>query len=280
MKRKVLRADAAGFCEGVARAVNEVRRRAGQGERLATLGPLVHNPIVVAELEALGVRVISDASDYRPGETVVIRTHGVAPAVKQELETVGANILDLTCTRVARVQKLIARAASEGRPVVIAGDPDHAEAVGLKGFSGNLGVVVPGPDYKFKLPDGGPVLVVSQTTQNPESFRKVAETVQKKAKEAEIINTICAFTVRRQEGVRALLGKVGAAVVVGGRMSANTQRLVEVFEKANVPVQHVETEADIDFAAFGNAAVIGVAAGASTPPDVVDRVVKAIEEAS
>lgn len=280
MRRKVLRADAAGFCEGVARAVNEVRRRALAGERLATLGPLVHNPIVVAELEALGVRVISAPSDYQAGETVVIRTHGVAPSVKLEFEKAGAKILDLTCTRVARVQKLVARAASEGRPVVIAGDPNHAEAVGLKGFSGNLGVVVPGPDYEFQLPLGASVLVVSQTTQNPDSFQKVAQTVQQKAEEVEIINTICAFTVKRQEGVRALLGKVGAAIVVGGRMSANTQRLVEVFEKANVPVQHVETEADIDFDAFGGAAVIGVAAGASTPPEVVDRIIEAIEEAS
>ncbi len=280
MKRKVLKADAAGFCEGVARAVNEVVCRAQEGERLTILGPLVHNPTVVAELEALGVRVISAPEECRPGEIVVIRTHGVTPAVKESLEALGASILDLTCPRVARVQKLIAKAASEGRPVVIAGDPDHAEAIGLKGHSENRGVVVPRPDYEFTLPKGGPVLVVSQTTQNPDSFRKVADVVRQKAPEVEVIDTICGFTVRRQEGVRELLDKVGAAVVVGGRMSANTRRLVEVFEKADVPVQLVETETELDFTPIESVKVIGVAAGASTPPEVVERVIRVIEGAA
>jgi len=277
MKRKVIRADAAGFCEGVARAVEEVRKRAEAGERLATLGPLVHNPTVVSQMEALGVRVISDTGECRAGETVVIRTHGVSPAVKERIESSGARALDLTCPRVGRVQKLVQRAAREGRPVIIVGDPGHAEAVGLKGFSGDLGIVVPSPGYEFDLPEGKPVLVVSQTTQNPDSFKKVADEVRRKCADAEVVNTICGFTLRRQQGVRALLDKVDAAVVVGGKMSANTRRLVEVFREAGIPVQHVETEEDIDFSALEGARTVGVAAGASTPPEVVDRVADAIE---
>lgn len=280
MKKKVIRADAAGFCEGVARAVEEVRKRAERGEQLATLGPLVHNPTVVSRMEALGVRVISDTTECRPGETVVIRTHGVSPAEKEKIEACGARVLDMTCPRVGRVQKLVQRAASKGRPVVIVGDPGHAEAVGLKGFSGDLGVVIPEPGGELDLPDGKRVLVVSQTTQNPESFRKVADEVRSGCPDAEVVNTICGFTLRRQQGVRALLGKVDAAVVVGGRMSANTRRLVEVFREAGIPVQHVETEEDVDFQALEGAETVGVAAGASTPPEVVDRVVEAIEQSS
>ncbi len=280
MKKKVIRADAAGFCEGVARAVEEVKKRAEGGEKLATLGPLVHNPTVVSQMEALGIKVISDTSECRPGETVVIRTHGVSPAEKEKIESSGAWVLDLTCPRVGRVQKLVERAASEGRHVVIVGDPGHAEAVGLKGFSGNLGVLVPEPGCKLDLPKGKPVLVVSQTTQNPESFRRVADEVQCRCPDAEVVNTICGFTLRRQQGVRDLLEVVDAAVVVGGKMSANTRRLVEVFQKAGIPVQHVETETDINFPALQNAETVGVAAGASTPPEVVDRVVEAIENSS
>jgi len=278
LKKTVLKADAAGFCEGVARAVNAVRKRAAQGQRLATLGPIVHNPHVVKELEDLGVRVLENPKEYMPGETVVIRTHGVAPSVKLELEKLGADILDLTCPRVARVQKLVARAAGEGRPVVIAGDPGHAEAIGLKGFSGNLGTIVPGPVDDIELPAGKKVLVVSQTTQNPDSFRRVAEMIKSKTDRVEIIDTICPFTVRRQEGVRSLLDKIDAAVVVGGKMSANTTRLVEVFEKAGMDVQHVENEEQLDREALGDARVVGVAAGASTPPETVEIVIKAIEK--
>lgn len=278
MKRKVLKADAAGFCEGVARAVDAVRKRARDGEKLATLGPLVHNPSVVRELEELGVRSISAPEDYCKGETIVIRTHGVGPAVKNTLDSLGAKTLDLTCHRVARVQKLIAEAASQGRPVVIAGDPNHAESIGLKGFSGDRGVIIADPDSDFEMPSGAMTLVVSQTTQSPESFRRIADVVRRKASGVEVIDTICPFTVRRQDGIKSLIGKVDAAVVVGGKMSANTRRLVEAFEQSGVPVQHVETESELNFSSLADAEVIGVAAGASTPPEVVERVIHAIEQ--
>ena len=275
MKLRVILADHSGFCEGVARAVGEVRRRASAGEHLATLGPLVHNPQVVQELEQMGVRVLRGPSEWR-GETVVIRTHGVPPSVAAELKKMGAKILDLTCPRVARVQKLVERAATEGRPVVIAGDPGHAESVGLKGFSQGRGVVVPSPD-KLELPPGDHVLVVAQTTQSEESFQAVVEEVRRRAANVEVVQTICPFTVRRREGVKALLGAVDAAVVVGGRMSANTKRLVEIFLSHGIKALLVETESDLAEEMLRGATVVGVAAGASTPPEVVHRVVEAIE---
>lgn len=276
MKLRVILAEQSGFCEGVARALEQVRKRAGAGERLATLGPLVHNPQVVKELEDMGVRVLRDPAEWK-GETVVIRTHGIPPSTKDKLRKMGADILDLTCPRVARVQRLVKRAAKEGRPVVIAGDPGHAESVGLKGFSGDRGVVVPSPD-ELELPPGDRVLVVAQTTQSEESFQAVVEEVRRRAKNIEVVETICPFTVRRREGVKALLGKVDAAVIVGGRMSANTRRLYETFEGHGVRALLVETEADLEPRMLRGARVIGVAAGASTPPEVVRRVVDAIEE--
>lgn len=275
MKLRVILADQSGFCEGVARAVEEVRKRAGSGERLVTLGPLVHNPQVVKELEGLGVRVLREPSEWK-GETVVIRTHGVPPSTREDLRRMGANILDLTCPRVARVQRLVEKAASEGRPVVIAGDPGHAESVGLKGFSGDRGIVVPSPD-ELELPPGDRVLVVAQTTQSEESFQSVVEEVSRRAKNIEVVETICPFTVKRRAGVKALLDKVDAAVIVGGRMSANTRRLYETFVSNGVRALLVETEADLEPDMLREARVVGVAAGASTPPEVVRRVIEAIE---
>lgn len=276
MKPKVILADHSGFCEGVARAVNEVRKRARKGEKLATLGPIVHNPQVVQELEQLGVRVLDKPSQWQ-GECVVIRTHGVPPSVIAELRGMGAAILDLTCPRVARVQKLVEKAGLEGKPVVIAGDPGHAESIGLKGFSRGMGVVVPSPE-KLDKPLGERVLVVAQTTQSEESFHAVVKKAKQLANDVEVVETICPFTLRRREGVKALLDKIDAAVVVGGKMSANTKRLFEAFTRNLIKAVLVETEKDIDPETLKGAKVIGVAAGASTPPEVVKRVVATLKE--
>lgn len=276
MKPTVILADHSGFCEGVARAVNEVRKRARRGEKLATLGPIVHNPQVVQELEGLGVRVLDAPSQWR-GECVVIRTHGVPPSVLDELRGMGADILDLTCPRVARVQKLVEKASLEGKPVVIAGDPGHAESIGLKGFSRGMGIVVPSPEMLDKHL-GEHVLVVAQTTQSEESFHAVVERVKELAGDVEVVETICPFTLRRREGVKALLGKIDSAVVVGGKMSANTKRLFETFTRNGIKAVLVETEKDIEAESLKGARVIGVAAGASTPPEVVERVVAALKK--
>lgn len=276
MKPKVILADHSGFCEGVARAVNEVRKRARKGEKLATLGPIVHNPQVVQELEGMGVRVLEAPSQWQ-GECVVIRTHGVPPSVVEELRSLGADILDLTCPRVARVQKLVERAGQEGKPVVIAGDPGHAESIGLKGFSRGMGVVVPSPEM-LNEPLGEHVLVVAQTTQSEESFHAVVDRVKELASDVEVVETICPFTLRRREGVKALIDKIDIAVVVGGKMSANTKRLFETFTRNGIRAVLVETERDIEPASLKGSKVIGVAAGASTPPEVVERVVATLKE--
>lgn len=271
--------DATGFCMGVQRAVSMTLKAADRGEsKICTYGPLIHNPQVIELLKGKGIEIISDLRELHSG-IVVIRAHGISPQKKKEIEETGAQILDATCPRVKRVQKIIRQYATQGYATLIVGDKEHAEVVGLLGFSQGKGFVVTSEEEVEDLPGLKKVCVVAQTTQNERSFNQVSRRVKERFTESLIFNTICDSTQKRQGKTLELARQVDGMVVVGGKNSGNTLRLVKLSESTGTPTFFIEHEDELDMERLKFLATVGVVGGTSTPLWILERVVKRIEEA-
>ena len=273
---KVILAENAGFCMGVRRAVETTLDMVRSEEKIATFGPLIHNPQVLGLLEERGVDILQDIPDHRDG-TIIIRAHGIPPESKGKLKESGATVHDATCPRVLKVQAIISRHQKEGYATVIIGDKNHAEVDGLLGFTGGAGQVVTTEDEARKIELTPPYIIVSQTTQDDKSFNILSQIILERFPDGKVFNTICDSTHKRQAAVLDLCDKVQAMVVVGGRSSANTRRLGELVEKKGCPVHMVETEEELDPRSFAQYDCVGVTAGASTPSWIINRVIQVLE---
>ena len=274
MKVKV--AKTAGFCMGVKRAMDIVLDAAHsekhKGMTVYTDGPIIHNPQVLDLLKGKGIKTIEEGAKLDKNR-VVIRAHGITPSRKKEIESQGAKISDATCPHVMRVQNIIKRYLAQGYSTVIVGDKGHAEVVGLLGYAGGRGYVVGSMEDVEKLPPMEKVCVVAQTTQDKILFQALTFGLQEKYAECQVFETICGSTHDRQDEVRSLCRSVEAMIVVGGRGSANTNRLVKICESEGVPTFHIETETELDLKKLEAFEVVGVTAGASTPQWLIKRVV-------
>jgi 4-hydroxy-3-methylbut-2-enyl diphosphate reductase len=277
---KIVIAKMSGFCMGVRRAVEMVLdapdRHPGP---ICTYGPLIHNPQVLALLESKDIATIKDIPACGTG-TVLIRAHGVPPETKKRLRAAGYKVIDATCPRVVRVQSIIRKHARKNHAVIILGDRDHPEVVGLLGYAGANGHVVAGVEELDRLPAFENAIIVAQTTQNTELYAAVKDWAARHHPHYKAFETICDSTERRQAEVQRLAESVDAVVVVGGHESGNTQRLFEIARQTGKPAFHVESEADlagIDLSALKAVQTIGITAGASTPNWVIRKVYLTLE---
>jgi (E)-4-hydroxy-3-methyl-but-2-enyl pyrophosphate reductase len=274
---KVKFAKTAGFCMGVRRAMEMVLTEANRGKGpLFTFGPLIHNNQVLDLLASKGVQTVEDLDGLHTGR-IVIRAHGIPPQKRQALRDTGLKIIDATCPKVARVQAIIRYHTKKGYTAVIVGDKDHAEVMGLMGYSKGPVHVIQSPEEVSALPHSKRLIVVAQTTQNEKNYRAVIKVLKERFKNVLVFDTICEATSQRQEEVRALAGQVDALVIVGGYHSGNTQRLAEISRAAGIPTFHVETEKNLDKDKLHEMEVIGVTAGASTPNWMIKNVGKELE---
>ncbi|MDY7030839.1 MAG: 4-hydroxy-3-methylbut-2-enyl diphosphate reductase [Thermodesulfobacteriota bacterium] len=270
-------AKTAGFCMGVRRAMDIVLDKINGKENIYTYGPLVHNPQAIEMLESRGVKVLHELDEEISG-TVIIRAHGVPPQELAMIQGTGLKILDATCPRVMKVQAIIKMQVKEGFNIIIVGDREHPEVVGLLGFCQGRGMVVSSIEDVNHLPEEmKKVSVVAQTTQDTSEFERIAKKIQEKFSEVKIFNTICNSTAKRQNEVLQLTKNVDGIVVIGGRDSGNTQRLVKISESTGTRTFHVETEEDLDLKKLAGLSSIGITAGASTPSWMINRVVEKIE---
>lgn len=275
---KVLIADQAGVCFGVKRALDLVNAECETGERLCTLGPLIHNPQVVRDLEEKGVRVIRSVDEAREG-AVVMPSHGVPRDVLAGAKETRLRIIDATCPFVAKVHERVRDLAGQGYTVVVVGDEGHSEVKAIRSAAGEDAIVISSVDEADRSDwTGKKVGVVSQTTQTPERFADVVGRIAAKAVEVVAHNTICYATHDRQTAARNLAPQVEAMFVVGGRNSANTNRLVEICEETGVPTYHIETASEIDPGWVSGMQVVGLTAGASTPQFIIDEVKDRLEQ--
>lgn len=247
----------------------------GRGE-IYTFGPLIHNQQAIDLLHSKQIEIIEDSALADSG-LVIIRAHGVTPDIRSALIHAGAQICDATCPHVARAQHLIEKFTAQGYHGIIVGDKGHAEVVGLLGYAQDNATVVEKVEDVAALPPLDKVCVVAQTTQSEELFRDVTHAIAQRYPEAKIFSTICRATEMRQQEAIDLAHQVDLMVVVGGRESANTRRLVELCTAQGTPTIHIETADELQSDAVERYTSIGVTAGASTPHWVIRNVVEELE---
>ena len=281
MKVKV--AKTAGFCFGVQRAVDKVYELIGScPDRLFTLGPIIHNEEVVNDLEKKGVRVASedDLRTLPEGSTVVIRSHGVGKEVYDHLEEYGLSYVDVTCPFVLKIHRIVEKESRAGAHIVIIGDPDHPEVVGICGWCmGPYTVIRTEQDaLDFVFPADKSICIVPQTTFNYNKFKDLVEILSKKRYDntvlniLNILNTICNATEERQKEAKSIAGEVDTMLVVGGRHSSNTQKLFEICKKECENTYYIQTPVDLDSDMFQCSSYVGITAGASTPKKIIEEV--------
>lgn len=271
-------ASGAGFCFGVRRALKiafEAARRGGGS--VVTLGPIIHNPQVVAKLEEEGLRVVDDLSEQNGG-TLIVRSHGLPRSSLDEAGARGMEIVDATCPFVKQAQERAAQLEREGHFVIVVGEEDHPEVLSITGGLEGPALVVDGTRPLPELPEAERFGVVSQTTQPKEHLSAVIEQLLERTREIKVFNTICDATFERQESALELARDVDVMLVVGGRNSANTRRLWELCGEAGCESYHIETADELESAWFAGKEAVGVTGGASTPQWIIDEVVEAVKD--
>ncbi len=276
MVEEVRIAKRTGFCYGVREAIDKAKESAAAGKATHTLGQVVHNEGVINDLQAAGVRSVDSLDDVDHGAAVVIRAHGVRPEVFERAEGRGLEIIDGTCTWVIQEQKQLRDLVDEGYTIVLLGTPKHPEVVGLLGFAPDAIVVDEEEDWD-QIPRRKRMALMTQSTQPPWKFEKLAAFMVSRAHELRIVNTVCPVTIRRQEDTLEAAREVDLMVVVGGRHSANTKELTRLCQIAGTPAVQIENARDlVDPAAFERVRVVGVTGGTSTPiedlRDVAERI--------
>ena len=278
---KILKAKTAGFCFGVDRAVKLTYQLAEEGHTVATLGPLIHNPQCVADLESKGVVTASGLDDVPTGYEVVIRSHGVGADVYEAIAERGLVLHDATCPFVAKIHRIAKRASDEGKTLLVAGDKTHPEVQGIVGHTrGEVFVFADLDELKaWQGPKNGQngIIVVAQTTFQVTKWLECTNFIKKDYTNAEIFDTICNATWTRQQEAEDLSRKCDLMVVIGGHHSSNTQKLVKVAEKHTKAVT-VETAKELLPEWFEGVGTVAVTAGASTPSSIIEEVLNSMSE--
>jgi 4-hydroxy-3-methylbut-2-enyl diphosphate reductase len=276
--REVRIARRTGFCYGVREAIDKAKAAAAAGKRTHTLGQVVHNEGVIVALQAQGIETVESLDDVREGAAVVIRAHGVRPEVLQRAEERDLEVIDGTCTWVVQEQREITRLVEDGYSIVLLGTPHHPEVVGLLGFAPDAIVVDEEEDWE-RIPHRKKMALLSQSTQPPWKFEKLAAFMVSRCHELKIANTVCPVTIRRQQDTVEVARGVDLMVVVGGRSSANTKELTRLCGIVGTPAVQIESERDLtDASVFADAGVVGVTGGTSTPIEDLRSVAQRILE--
>ena len=275
---KIVVARRAGFCFGVKRAIKAAYETAGKETReVATLGPLIHNPQVVARLEEMNVRTVGRIEDFH-GDILIIRSHGVPKAVLEEARQAGIEVIDATCPFVKNAQEYAAQLHADGYRVVIVGDESHPEVRGIKAYAGEPAFVISDGAGVTQLKGSRKIGIVAQTTTTMEKFMSVVGPCLEIAREVKIFNTICDATHVRQKEAQKIARTVDLMLVVGGRNSGNTSRLSEICGQTGTPTRHIETHQELEREWFQGVDRVGITGGASTPDWIIEDVVARLQE--
>lgn len=249
--------------------------------RLVMLGPIIHNPQVLATYCGRGVLCAENLDDIHAGDTVIIRAHGIPRTVEAQLLELKTNLVDATCPRVKRAQLAIAEATANGQPLFLFGEADHPEVRGLVSYAGGSCVVF-GDAESFHLPqDVGSSVLAAQTTQDQVAFERLCARLGKEKYPPQVLSTICDATRKRQEEALAIAEQVEIMIIVGSRQSGNTRRLVDVVRSCGIPALHIENPEEIrQEDSLRKYSVAGITAGASTPRQLIDEVQRLLEHLS
>ncbi|MGM0441066.1 MAG: 4-hydroxy-3-methylbut-2-enyl diphosphate reductase [Elusimicrobiota bacterium] len=276
-KVNILKGNSCGFCSGVRRAIKIAKAEKGQ-KSIFTLGPIIHNPQVVENLEKNNIIPIDNLKDINDQDTVLIRSHGVSLEKEREIRRRSLNMKDATCPNVKRAHRISRELRKRADRVFIAGIESHPEVKGIVSRAKGKSTVITSPEKARKIKKFKSGGLLAQTTFKRKEFFKIADILVRKAeKMLEVHNTICKETLIRQKELKSLADKVDILIVIGGKNSSNTKRLHEL-GKERVESHHVEVPEDIDKNWFVNKSKVGIITGASTPIIMVEKVENEIKK--
>ena len=267
----------AGFCFGVRRAVDKAFECAQGQLSCVTLGPLIHNPQEVERLAEAGVRSVDSLDDVQPGQTVIIRSHGVTPQVYAQCEARGIPVIDATCPHVAHIHELVREYSVGGDAVIIVGERDHPEVVGIAGWAGGPVLFLPTREDALAAQLPSRALVVAQTTIRRDRFEDVLTVLRRRIPELTVRMTICGATSQRQQEAERLSREADVMIVVGGRNSSNTHKLLETCALRCKRAYLAETPEDVPEGIVQPGDRVAITAGASTPQWLLEQVRARVE---
>lgn len=275
MISKVTLAKTAGFCYGVKRAVDGVYGKYNEGKKIATLGPIIHNRQVIEDLQSKGIYSYSSVSDIPKDCIIVIRAHGVGENVYKEIGK--REYLDLTCPFVSKIHKIVSEHYKKGYEIIIVGDKNHPEVIGINGWCNDSATIINDTNYKIdEIFAEKDICIVAQTTINRDFFGEIVQNIKKTCKSTLIFDTICNATKDRQKEADEISRNSDTMIVIGGKESSNTRKLFEISKRNCSNSYHIETIEDLpQIKTFKK---IGITAGASTPSSIIEEVVKAMSE--
>ena len=276
---EVIVAKSAGFCFGVKRAVDTVYEQIEKGGVIYTYGPIIHNELVVEDLAKKGVKVLNSEEKLAKVTegTVIIRSHGVSKEIYDLLEAKGIAYVDATCPFVKRIHKIVEKESTEGKQIVIIGDPKHPEVEGIRSYAKDGANVVETAEEadSLALKKDVPICIVSQTTFNLVKFQELVAIFDKKGYDYNVVNTICNATEERQTEAKEIASKADAMIVIGGSHSSNSRKLYEICSKECEYTFFIQTMDDLHLKELPETAeLVGITAGASTPNNIIEEVQK------
>ena len=273
---EVMLAKSAGFCFGVKRAVDKVYEQIQTGEKIYTYGSIIHNEVVVKDLEEKGVQVIENLEQLKQIKegTIIIRSHGVAQSVYKAIEEQRLNCVDATCPFVKRIHNTVDAESRQGKEIIIIGNPGHPEVEGITGWSQSRTTVLESLEEveNFTCDKEKPLCIVSQTTFNYNKFQELVEIFKKRGYNVNVVNTICNATEERQMEAANIAAQVDAMIVIGGKHSSNSRKLYEICAKECANTVFIQTLEDLHLDLPKTATLVGITAGASTPNNIIEEV--------
>ncbi|MFM2098447.1 MAG: hypothetical protein RIT06_1075 [Chloroflexota bacterium] len=273
---KIVIARRTGVCYGVREAIDKAKSARAEGKRTHTLGHVVHNEGLIADLRKRGIENAETLDDVHEGAAVVIRAHGVTPEVLERAGARGLEVIDGTCTWVTQEHRELQRLVDDGYDIVLLGTPHHPEVVGLLGFAPDAILVDEEEDW-VKIPRRKRMALITQSTQPPWKFERLAAFMVSRCHELKVVNTVCPVTIRRQEDTLDTARNVDLMIVVGGTRSANTRELTRLCEINGTPVLQIESPRELtESTDFKGAKRVGVTGGTSTPIEDLAAVVERV----
>lgn len=277
---KILIADNAGFCFGVRRAVKMAYDQINRNDckQTYTYGELIHNPQVVKDLEDKGIETIDKIDNLNENDRIIIRTHGIPEKTYKSLKEKRVELIDMTCPFVKRVQKIVNGYYRKGYTIVIIGDKNHPEVIGVNGWCNDLAYVIESVNDVQMLPHIDKACVVAQTTITQKMWKDSLNALKFKVNELVSFNTICDATNKRQASAEEISKKASVMIVIGGKNSSNTQKLKKICEVNCKKTIQVESADEIDLSLFSDNDIVGITAGASTPDYLIQDVINKIAD--
>lgn len=273
---KVELAKSAGFCFGVEKAVNTVYEEAKKGNDIVyTLGPIIHNEEVVKDMKKRGVEAvkIEDLASLKKG-TVIIRSHGVSREIFNFVKRSGHRVVDATCPFVKKIHAIVSVQSGKGKTVVIIGNPEHPEVMGIRGWGDENTYAVENIEQfiNLGLKKDKEIIIVAQTTFNHKKFQEIIDKISNLGYDVRCFNTICNATQERQAEAKKIASNVDAMIVIGDKKSSNTGKLVEICQEECENTVFIQTLEDLDHGALLSVDSVGITAGASTPKHIIEEV--------